>query len=197
MILLIDNYDSFTHNLYQALLSLGQEVQVVRNDAVTVEEVLNWSPSHIVLSPGPKTPSEAGICLELIKKSAGKIPLLGVCLGHQAIAQAFGGLVISAQAIRHGKTSLIHHNGEGIFKNIPNSFLATRYHSLVVDRNTLPVCLEVTATSEDQEIMALRHKKFPIHGVQFHPESVLTTVGPQILQNFICTSQKQNPTAAK
>lgn len=184
MILLIDNYDSFTYNLYQALALFGKEVQVVRNDQVTCEQVLQWKPSHIVLSPGPKTPTEAGISIELIQKTAGKIPLLGVCLGHQAIAQAFGGRVVPAKRIVHGKTSKIFHNGEGIFHNIPSPFEATRYHSLAVSPEGLPERLEVLARSEDGEIMALSHLEYPIVGVQFHPESILTTVGSLLIQNY-------------
>lgn len=185
MILLIDNYDSFTYNLYQALAILHPEVQVVRNDQVTYEEILKWNPTHIVLSPGPKTPSESGICVELIQKTAGKIPLLGVCLGHQAIAQAFGGKVVPAKKIIHGKISIISHNKGLLFKGISNPFEATRYHSLAVSREGFPSCLEITAHSEEGEIMGLSHKKFPIFGVQFHPESVLTAVGPKILKNFL------------
>lgn len=185
MIVLIDNYDSFTHNLYQALAVLHPEIQIVRNDQVTCEQVLKWNPSHIVLSPGPKTPCESGICVELIQKTAGKIPLLGVCLGHQAIASAFGGKIVPAKKILHGKTSSISHNGEAIFKNLANPFEATRYHSLAVSEDDFPDCLEVIARSDDGEIMGLRHKSFPIFGVQFHPESVLTTAGPLLVRNFI------------
>ena len=184
MLLLIDNYDSFTYNLYQALAVLNPEVQVIRNDQTSCEEILNWRPSHIVLSPGPKTPSESGICVELIQKTAGKIPLLGVCLGHQAIAQAFGGKVIGAKQILHGKTSKIFHKNRFIFKGLSSPFEATRYHSLAVDPNHLPSCLEVTAWTEDGEIMGLSHKQWPIFGVQFHPESILTVPGPLLLKNF-------------
>lgn len=185
MIVLLDNYDSFTYNLYQALAVLDREVQVVRNDRITCEEILKWNPTHILLSPGPKTPSESGICVELIQRTAGIIPLLGVCLGHQAIAQAFGGKVVPAQQIIHGKISIISHNKSTLFKGISNPFEATRYHSLAVSKEEFPSCLEITANSEDGEIMGLRHKKFPIFGVQFHPESVLTTAGPKILKNFV------------
>ena len=185
MIVLVDNYDSFTFNLYQALAVFEKEVQVVRNDQVTCAEVLKWNPSHIVLSPGPKTPSDAGICLELISKAAGKIPLLGVCLGHQAIAAAFGGQFVPARRILHGKTSKIFHNQEGLFQNISSPFEATRYHSLAVSEPALPGCLEVTARSKEGEIMALVHKDWPVYGVQFHPESILTPAGPALLKNFL------------
>src|SRR3989338_5913419 len=185
MICLIDNYDSFTYNLYQALVVFNKEVQVVRNDQVTCEEILKWEPSHIVLSPGPKTPKEAGICLELIQKVKGEIPLLGVCLGHQAIAMAFGAQVIQAKQILHGKTSKIFHTGEGIFENVPNPFEATRYHSLAVSPEQFPECLKVLANTEDDEIMALAHREYPIVGVQFHPESVLTNVGSSLIRNFL------------
>lgn len=185
MIALIDNYDSFTYNLYQALAALGPEIQVIRNDQVSCESILSWKPSHIVLSPGPKRPENSGICLKLIQKAAGRIPLLGVCLGHQAIAQAFGGKVVSAKQIIHGKTSIISHNKGHLFKGISNPFEATRYHSLAVSREGFPSCLEITANSEEGEIMGLSHKKFPIFGVQFHPESILTKAGPRLIQNFI------------
>lgn len=185
MIVLIDNYDSFTFNLYQALAVLEREVQVVRNDQLDTDAIIQWQPSHIVLSPGPKTPAEAGMCIELVTKSAGKIPLLGVCLGHQAIAVAFGGKVVSAKNILHGKTSKIFHKGEGIFFGIPSPFEATRYHSLAVDETKLPDCLRVTAHTEEGEIMGMQHASYPIYGVQFHPESILTPMGSLLLQNFL------------
>lgn len=197
MILVIDNYDSFTYNLVQYLgeivrwpevmRKLGDvpEIRVVRNDKVTVEEVAASQPSHIVISPGPCTPNEAGISLETVRQVGPKIPLLGVCLGHQSIGQAFGGKVVRAPVIMHGKTSEIYHNGAELFREIPSPFTATRYHSLIVERETLPECLEVTAWTDDQIIMGLRHRQFPIWGVQFHPESILTTVGKQLLANFL------------
>lgn len=190
MILMIDNYDSFTYNLVQYLGELGAEVEVYRNDQITVDQVAVKNPSHIVLSPGPCTPNEAGICLVLIKKLAGQIPILGVCLGHQAIGQAFGGRVVRARAVMHGKTSAIHHAGVGVFRELPSPFTATRYHSLIVARDGLPDCFEVTAwTRSDEgsqdEIMGLRHKSLAVEGVQFHPESVLTEHGHALLRNFL------------
>jgi len=185
MILIIDNYDSFTYNLVQYLGELGAELEVVRNDQTTVEEIEKKSPERIVISPGPKTPTEAGICLEVIGKFAGHVPILGVCLGHQAIGQAFGGQVIRAPAIMHGKTSLISHDGKTIFQGLPNPFPATRYHSLIVERATLPHCLEVSASSPDGLIMGLRHREMKVEGVQFHPESVRTEVGKHLLANFL------------
>jgi len=185
MILMIDNYDSFTYNLVQYLGELGQEVKVFRNDALTVEDILKLNPKKIVISPGPGRPEDAGISCELIRKLAGKIPILGVCLGHQAIGYVYGAKIIGAKNLMHGKTSKIYHNKKEIFKNIPNPFLATRYHSLLVDKKTLPSCLEITASTKEGEIMSLRHKEFPVWGVQFHPESILTKSGKQILDNFI------------
>jgi anthranilate synthase/aminodeoxychorismate synthase-like glutamine amidotransferase len=185
MILMIDNYDSFTYNLVQYLGELGAQIEVRRNDQTTLEEIERMSPERIVISPGPKTPNEAGLCLELIKKFAGRLPILGVCLGHQAIGQAFGGKVVRAPQIMHGKTSDIHHDGKTIFAGLPNPFPATRYHSLIVERASLPPCLEISATSSDGLIMALRHKELRVEGVQFHPESVLTAVGKQLLANFL------------
>jgi anthranilate synthase/aminodeoxychorismate synthase-like glutamine amidotransferase len=190
MILMIDNYDSFTYNLVQYLGELGAEVEVYRNDQITVEQVAEKRPSHIVLSPGPCTPNEAGICLDLIAQLQGKIPLLGVCLGHQAIGQAFGGTVRRAREVMHGKTSLIHHRSRGVFKDLPTPYTATRYHSLIVDRAGLPHDFEVTAWTEHadgemDEIMGLRHRSLPIEGVQFHPESILTEHGHQLLKNFL------------
>ena len=185
MILVIDNYDSFTYNLVQYLGELGGEPQVVRNDQTTVEAIRQQAPERIVISPGPKTPSEAGICLDVIAAFAGRIPLLGVCLGHQAIGQAFGGKVIRAPELMHGKTSDIQHDGKTIFAGLPNPFPATRYHSLIVERKTLPECLEISACSSDGLIMGLRHKEMKVEGVQFHPESVLTSAGKQLLANFL------------
>jgi anthranilate synthase/aminodeoxychorismate synthase-like glutamine amidotransferase len=185
MVVVIDNYDSFTYNLVQYLGELGQEVRVFRNDEVTVEELTRLRPDRIVISPGPCTPNEAGISLEVVARLAGKVPLLGVCLGHQAIGQAFGGKVVRAREVVHGKTSRIFHDERGLFSALPNPFEATRYHSLVVAREGLPDCLEVTAKTWDEEIMGLRHKSLPVEGVQFHPESFLTTVGKDLLRNFL------------
>jgi anthranilate synthase/aminodeoxychorismate synthase-like glutamine amidotransferase len=185
MILVIDNYDSFTYNLVQYLGELGTELIVRRNDAITVAEIERLAPQRIVISPGPKTPSEAGICLDVIKTFSGRIPILGVCLGHQAIGQAFGGRVIRAPELMHGKTSLISHDGKTIFSGLPNPFIATRYHSLIVERESLPACLEISATSPDGLIMGLRHRTMQVEGVQFHPESILTEVGKTLLANFL------------
>jgi anthranilate synthase/aminodeoxychorismate synthase-like glutamine amidotransferase len=185
MILVIDNYDSFTYNLVQYLGELGAELEVVRNDQTTVKAIEKQNPERIVISPGPKTPSEAGICLEVIGAFAGRIPILGVCLGHQAIGQAFGGRVIRAPELMHGKTSEIRHDGKTIFQGLPNPFSATRYHSLIVERSSLPPCLEISATTSDGLIMGLRHKEMKVEGVQFHPESVLTDAGKQLLSNFL------------
>jgi anthranilate synthase component II len=190
MILMIDNYDSFTYNLVQYLGELGAEVEVHRNDQISLDEIAAKKPSHIVLSPGPCTPNEAGICLDLIAQMQGKVPLLGVCLGHQAIGQAFGGTVRRAREVMHGKTSLIHHRARGVFKDLPTPYTATRYHSLIVDRAGLPEDFEVTAWTqtadgEVDEIMGLRHRSLPIEGVQFHPESILTEHGHQLLRNFL------------
>ena len=190
MILMIDNYDSFTYNLVQYLGELGAEVQVHRNDQVTVKQVAALEPSHIVLSPGPCTPDQAGICLPLIRELAGKFPILGVCLGHQSIGQAFGGKVTRAREVMHGKTSAIHHSGQGVFRKLPAPFTATRYHSLIVDAGTFPQELEVTAWTERDggardEVMGLKHRALPIEGVQFHPESILTEHGHALLKNFI------------
>jgi anthranilate synthase component 2 len=185
MILMIDNYDSFTYNLVQYLGELGAEVSVYRNDEITVERVEALRPSHIVLSPGPCTPNEAGITLPLLARLAGKVPILGVCLGHQAIGQAFGGRVVRAGQVMHGKTSRVRHDEKGVFEGIPDPFVATRYHSLVVEKASLPDCLEATAHAEDGEIMGLRHRELPVEGVQFHPEALLTEHGHRMLQNFI------------
>ncbi|MBJ9993369.1 aminodeoxychorismate/anthranilate synthase component II [Paenibacillus cellulositrophicus] len=185
MILVIDNYDSFTYNLVQYLGELGQEVKVYRNDEITVSGIEELAPDHILISPGPCTPNEAGISLETIANFKGKIPIFGVCLGHQAIGQAFGGNVIRAERLMHGKTSPIHHHGTSVFEGLPSPFTATRYHSLLVERDSLPDCLEITAETEEGEIMGLRHKEYPIEGVQFHPESIITDYGHQILRNFL------------
>jgi anthranilate synthase component II len=185
MLLMIDNYDSFTYNLVQYLGELGEEVVVRRNDEITLEEVAAMKPDRIVISPGPCTPNEAGISVPLIERFAGKIPLLGVCLGHQSIGQAFGGRVVHARELMHGKTSSIEHKGEGVFHSLPNPLQATRYHSLVIERDSLPDCFEVTAWSADGEIMGIRHKALPVEGVQFHPESILTEHGHDLLRNFL------------
>ena len=190
MILMIDNYDSFTYNLVQYLQVLGAEVRVERNDALTVDQIAALAPSHIVISPGPCTPNEAGVCLELIARLGPTTPILGVCLGHQSIGQAYGGKVVRAGRIMHGKTSRIHHRGAGVFSGLPEGYEATRYHSLVVDQASLPEALEVTAWTENddgtrEEIMGLRHREFPVEGVQFHPESILTEHGHALLRNFL------------
>ena len=185
MLLVIDNYDSFTYNLVQYLGEMGQEIRVVRNDELPAAEIAALAPSHIVISPGPCTPNEAGISLEVIKTYAGKIPILGVCLGHQAIGQAFGGKVVRAARVMHGKTSQISHDGKGLFTGLPNPFQATRYHSLLIERASVPDVLDVTAETAEKEIMAVRHKTLPVEGVQFHPESFLTTSGKDLLRNFI------------
>lgn len=186
MLLLIDNYDSFTYNLVHYIGELGAEVVVKRNDAISASEALAMNPAGILLSPGPCDPDQAGICLELTKAAAeARVPLMGVCLGHQTIGQAFGGQVVRCHEIVHGKMGLMHHTGKGLFKGLPSPFEATRYHSLVVDRETLPECLEITAELEDGTIMGLQHKELPIHGVQFHPESIASQHGHALLQNFL------------
>ena len=190
MLLMLDNYDSFTYNLVQYLQSLGAEVKVVRNDAMTVDEIETLAPERIVISPGPGTPDQAGVTLEMIERLGPHTPILGVCLGHQSIGQVYGGDVIRAKTIMHGKTSRIRHQGKGVFAGLPDAYEATRYHSLVVDRNTLPDSLEVTAWTEYEdgsfeEIMGLRHREFPVEGVQFHPESILTEHGHALLKNFL------------
>jgi para-aminobenzoate synthetase component II len=185
LILLLDNYDSFTYNLAQYLGELGCTLEVHRNDKISVEQIVRRKPERIVISPGPCTPQEAGISIELIQKLAGKFPILGVCLGHQAIGAAFGGKIVRAPKLFHGKTSQIEHNGKGIFRSVPNPLTATRYHSLIVERKSLPRSLAITAETSDGVIMGLRHKRYPIEGVQFHPESVLTESGKKILQNFL------------
>jgi anthranilate synthase/aminodeoxychorismate synthase-like glutamine amidotransferase len=182
---MIDNYDSFTYNLVQYLGELGQDLKVYRNNKITVAEIEKMGPDRIVISPGPCTPKEAGISIDLIQYFAGKVPVLGVCLGHQSIGEAFGGDVIRAPYLMHGKTSLIHHDGKTIFSGLPNPFEATRYHSLIIKRDTLPSVLEISAWTEDGIIMGVRHKKFKVEGVQFHPESILTSVGKDLLRNFL------------
>ena len=190
MLLMIDNYDSFTWNLVQYLGELGEEVRVVRNDELGVEQIRNLAPARIVISPGPGTPDQAGVCLALIEKLGGQIPILGVCLGLQSIGQIYGGKVVRAAQIMHGKTSPIHHTGKGVFAGLPNPFTATRYHSLVVEKTSLPACLEVTAWTQNadgsiDEIMGLRHRTLAVEGVQFHPESILTEHGHDLLRNFL------------
>ncbi|MEY4328430.1 MAG: hypothetical protein RL703_249 [Pseudomonadota bacterium] len=185
MLLMIDNYDSFTYNLVQYFGELGQEVKVIRNDAITVEEIGRLQPEYLVISPGPCAPAQAGVSLAAIKEYAGKIPLLGVCLGHQAIGEAFGGKIIHAKQLMHGKTSPVFHKDIGIFRGLPNPITCTRYHSLAIERATLPDCLEITAETEDGEIMGVRHKTLPVEGVQFHPESILTEQGHRMLDNFL------------
>ncbi|GHU03117.1 glutamine amidotransferase [Betaproteobacteria bacterium] len=185
MLLMIDNYDSFTYNLVQYFGELGQDVKVFRNDAITVEEIGRMAPDWLVVSPGPCTPAQAGISLAAIREFAGKIPLLGVCLGHQAIGEAFGGRVVHAKRLMHGKISPVHHAGTGVFRGLPNPVTCTRYHSLALERETLPDCLELTAWTDDGEIMGVRHKTLAVEGVQFHPESILTEHGHDMLKNFL------------
>ena len=185
MILMIDNYDSFTYNLVHYLGELGEDVETIRNDQATIDEIEKMDPEIIVISPGPCTPKEAGLSVDIIKEFAGKKPIMGVCLGHQSIGDAFGGDIIRADRLLHGKTSQVFHDGKGIFEDIPNPFEATRYHSLIIDRDTLPEDFEISAWTEEDEIMGIRHKKLLIEGVQFHPESVLTKHGKDILKNFI------------
>jgi anthranilate synthase component II len=185
MLLLIDNYDSFTFNLYQYLAELGAEVEVHRNDQITVEDCLAMRPDHIVISPGPCSPSEAGISVDLVRRAAGTAPLLGVCLGHQSIGEAFGAVVRSAGEIMHGKTSMVTHDGKGVFEGLPNPFEAIRYHSLAIDPATVPAELEVTARADSGVIMGVRHRTLPVEGVQFHPESIMTKVGHDLLRNFL------------
>ncbi|WP_137392355.1 anthranilate synthase component II [Rhodoligotrophos defluvii] len=190
MIILIDNYDSFTYNLVHYLGELGAEVRVFRNDAITVPEVIQAAPDAIVLSPGPCTPNEAGISVELIEKAGASIPVLGVCLGHQAIGQVYGGRVVRAPKVMHGKLSTIHHSGRGVFRGINDNFQATRYHSLIVERDTLPDSLEVTAETDDGVVMGLQHRQHPVYGVQFHPESIASEYGHQLLRNFLDLAQR-------
>jgi anthranilate synthase component 2 len=185
MILMIDNYDSFTYNLVQYLGELGAEVCVYRNDQITVKEIEKMALSHIVISPGPCTPDRAGISVDLIKAFSGRVPILGVCLGHQSVGQAYGGRIVHAKVLMHGKTSMIHHDGKGLFSGMGNPFQATRYHSLVIDPATLPDCMELTAWTEEDEIMGIRHRELPVYGVQFHPESICTEHGHDLLDNFL------------
>ncbi|MBY0339899.1 MAG: aminodeoxychorismate/anthranilate synthase component II [Rhodocyclaceae bacterium] len=185
MLLMLDNYDSFTYNLVQYFGELGEDVRVYRNDEITLEEIARLNPARIVVSPGPCSPAEAGISVPLIREFAGKIPLLGVCLGHQSIGAAFGGDIVHAKQLMHGKTSPVHHNDVGVFKGLPNPLTVTRYHSLAIKRETLPDCLEVTAWTDDGEIMGVRHKTLDVEGVQFHPESILTERGHDLLKNFL------------
>ena len=185
MLLLIDNYDSFTYNLAQYLGELGAEVNVYRNDALTLEQIEAWQPERIVISPGPCTPNEAGISVALIERFAGRVPILGVCLGHQAIGQAFGGRIVRAQQVMHGKLSVVTHDARGVFTALPAQVTVTRYHSLAIERASLPACLEITATSEDGEIMGVRHREHAVEGVQFHPEAILTEHGHALLRNFL------------
>ncbi|NTU43492.1 MAG: aminodeoxychorismate/anthranilate synthase component II [Nitrospirales bacterium] len=185
MLVMIDNYDSFTYNLVQYLGELGEDVKVFRNDKVTVQEIERMGPDRIVISPGPCTPNEAGISIETIRQFAGKVPILGVCLGHQSIGAAFGGEIVRAPLLMHGKTSPVFHDGKTVFEGLPNPFDATRYHSLVIERSSIPPCLEISAWTADGIIMGVRHREFVIEGVQFHPESILTTAGKDLLKNFI------------
>ena len=185
MLLMIDNYDSFTYNLVQYLGELGEDIKVFRNDKITIQEIEKLEPDRLVISPGPCTPNEAGISVQAIKHFSGRLPILGVCLGHQAIGAAFGGDIIRAPRLMHGKTSLIHHDGKTVFEGLPNPFEATRYHSLLIKKETLPECLEITAWTDSDEIMGVRHREFVVEGVQFHPESILTKVGKDLLRNFL------------
>jgi anthranilate synthase component 2 len=185
MIVIIDNYDSFTYNLVQYIEQIGASVRVVRNDAATTEDIASWNPAGIVISPGPGRPDSAGISLDVIRQFSGKVPILGVCLGHQAIGMAFGGKVVSAKKLMHGKTSAIHADGNTLYKGIKQPFQAMRYHSLAVSREELPDCLEISSESEDGEIMGLRHKEHPTEGIQFHPESIMTPAGKRLLKNFL------------
>jgi anthranilate synthase component II len=185
MLLMIDNYDSFTYNIVQYFGELGQDVHTVRNDQVTIDEIAAMAPDRICISPGPKSPKDAGISVEVLQQFKGKLPILGVCLGHQAIGEAFGGKVVRAKQVMHGKTSLVAHTGVGVFRDIPSPFTVIRYHSLAIERASLPACLEVTAWTDDGEIMGVRHKDYDIEGVQFHPESILSEHGHKLLQNFL------------
>lgn len=189
MLLIIDNYDSFTFNLFQYLGELGETMEVYRNDRITIEDIEILNPARIVISPGPCTPNEAGVSIETIRHFAGKVPILGVCLGHQSIGAAFGGEIIRAPKLMHGKTSMVHHDGRTIFEGLPSPFIATRYHSLIIRKESIPDCLEITAWTDDRVIMGVRHREYVIEGVQFHPESILTTVGKDLLRNFIRISK--------
>ncbi|PLX88080.1 MAG: anthranilate/aminodeoxychorismate synthase component II [Desulfuromonas sp.] len=190
MLLMIDNYDSFTYNLVQYFMELEQQVEVIRNDKLTLADIETMAPKYLVISPGPCTPNEAGISVEAIRHFSGKIPILGICLGHQSITAAFGGNVIRAAELMHGKTSMIHHDGSGLFADISNPFIATRYHSLIAERASLPDCLQVTAWTDDDVIMGLAHRELPVWGMQFHPESILTTEGMAMLKNFLSMGSK-------
>ena len=190
MLLIIDNYDSFTYNLVQYFGELGEEIEVFRNDKVSLSEIEKLNPEILVISPGPGTPKDAGISLDLINHFTGKVPILGVCLGHQCIGESFGGNIVPAPRLMHGKTSLIHHDGKDIFKELPNPLEATRYHSLIIEKENLPDCLEINAWTEEQEIMGVKHKECLVWGVQFHPESILTTSGKKLLNNFLKRSRK-------
>ena len=193
MLLMIDNYDSFTWNLVQYLGELGADVHVHRNDAITLEQIEAWQPAAIVISPGPCTPREAGISVPVVERFAGRIPILGVCLGHQSIGQAFGGNVVRAQRVMHGKLSDVTHRGEGVFAGLPSPFAVTRYHSLAIERASLPACLEITAEADDGEIMGVRHRSLAVEGVQFHPEAILTEHGHALLKNFLVSSVQGIP----
>jgi anthranilate synthase component 2 len=186
MLLMIDNYDSFTYNLVQYLGELGEDVHTVRNDAITLDEIERLAPARIVISPGPCAPAQAGVSVPLLKRFAGRVPILGVCLGHQAIGEAFGGRIVRAREIMHGKTSPITHDGQGVFRGLPSPYTVIRYHSLAIERASLPDCLEITAETDDGEIMGVRHRHHRIEGVQFHPESILTEHGHDLLRNFLC-----------
>lgn len=192
MIIMIDNYDSFTYNLVQYLGECGQSVSVYRNDAISTDRLTELQPEAVIISPGPCTPDEAGISLEVVRTLAGRIPLFGVCLGHQAIAQAFGAHIVRSESLMHGKTSLIHHDGEGVLSRIPSPFRATRYHSLTVERRTLPACFEISAWTEDGEIMGIRHREYTVESVQFHPESIATHYGKDIIANFLRQIREEN-----
>ncbi|GMQ90203.1 MAG: aminodeoxychorismate/anthranilate synthase component II [Gammaproteobacteria bacterium] len=187
MLLMIDNYDSFTYNLVQYLAELGEDVRVYRNDQITVDEIGALMADRIVISPGPCTPNEAGVTVDTVRRFGGQVPILGVCLGHQGVGQAYGGKIVRARQLMHGKTSMIHHAGQGVFTGLPSPFKATRYHSLVIERESLPACLEITAWTGDDEIMGVRHKELTVEGVQFHPESILTEHGHALLKNFLRT----------
>jgi len=192
MLLLIDNYDSFTYNLFQYLSELGEDVVVVRNDRVTIDEISRMKPGRIVISPGPSTPLQAGISNDVIRHFGPRLPVLGVCLGHQCVGHSYGGVIGQANKIMHGKSSLIHHNCEGLFRGLPNPFPAIRYHSLVVEREGLPDCLEVTAWTDDDTIMGIRHRQYPVEGIQFHPESFMTEAGKDVLRNFLGKVSERN-----
>jgi anthranilate synthase component II len=195
LLLLIDNYDSFTYNLVQYLGELGADVHVYRNDALTLAQIAAWEPEQIVISPGPCTPGEAGISVPLIRRFAATVPILGVCLGHQAIGEAFGGHVVRAARVMHGKLSPVVHDGRGVFAGLPSPFTATRYHSLAIERTSLPACLEITATADDGEIMGVRHREWPVEGVQFHPEAILTEHGRALLRNFLEAARQRIETS--